>query len=59
MVDAINANLPILLALLGTILVPALLVWVWVLQKRRSAKKRADEMKRGNQIYKEWRRTRQ
>ena len=56
MVDAIKANLPILLALLGIVLTPTMLVWVWVLQKRRAAKKRADEMKRGNQIYKEWRR---
>lgn len=56
MVDAIKANLPILLALLGIVLMPTMLVWVWVLQKRRAAKKRADEMKRGNQIYKEWRR---
>ena len=55
MVETVITNLPLLLALLGAVLVPAFLVWLWVFQKRRAAKKRADEMRRGNQIYKEWR----
>lgn len=55
MVDAVRANLPLLIALLGMVIAPLLLVWAWLFHKRRAAKKRADEMRRGNQVYKEWR----
>lgn len=55
MVDAIQANLPLLMALLGLVISPLMLVWAWLFHKRRAAKKRAEEMRRGNQVYKDWR----
>jgi hypothetical protein len=53
----VKSELQVIFGLLLVIGLPILAVVIWQVRRHQLARKAARDMKRGNQIYSEWRRT--
>jgi hypothetical protein len=54
--DPVKSELQVIFGLLAVIALPVLAVVIWQVRRHQLARRAARDMKRGNQIYSEWRR---